>query len=86
MDLAKSALFKSYGVIYLFDRRGHIYSTVRILLVSKCHETETSTFDRITSTVCRILATLRDCAWSSAVTGKILTGLKLASVTQVSER
>ena len=31
VDFAKSALFKSYGLIYLFDRHGHISSTVRSL-------------------------------------------------------
>ena len=35
VDFAKSALFESYGVIYLFDRHGHISSTVRSLLLSK---------------------------------------------------
>ena len=57
---------------------------IRFLLVSKCHETETSTFDRITVQFVEF--------WLCCLTvvlscdGKILTGLKLASVTQVSER
>ena len=38
-------MFKSYGVIYLFDRYGHISSTVCSLYFYPNYDTEMATFD-----------------------------------------